>query len=63
MISITCPHTGTMQTLGPHQRISSHRSRSGTVSYYRCGCGELVLDAPEGRHHARTPAVTVAVAC
>lgn len=52
MVTVICPHTQTLQTLGPHQRISAHRSRAGVVTYYRCGCGELVVDEPKGRRHS-----------
>lgn len=53
MPTITCPHNGAEKTLGPHQLISAHRSRAGVVSYYRCHCGDLVLDTPRGIRHSR----------
>lgn len=60
MITVLCPHSGGPQVLGPQQRISTHRSRAGIVTYYRCGCGDLVLDTPQGRRHSRSPD---AIAC
>lgn len=52
MYEITCPATGLAVTLGAGDRISSHRTSEGTITYLRCTCGAMVLAVPGGVRHA-----------